>query len=1266
MQLTPSQSKALGIERHLAIMANAGSGKTRVLVKRYVDLFERNPDLATRNVAAITFTDSSAAELRMRISEEIKARLEERRKGAEGGTLHTQTHHRLHELRDSLSNAFIGTIHSFASRMLRAYPVEANIDASFTLLTGADQRLFVEEAIDRVFYSALELAYEAKDEPPVLHLFRTLGRSDVTGLIRTLLANRSRSATTERLLLSKTDDEILAAWRAEFEQVLHYPTKLSTKALIESLMSFSKNGIRGTETRPFADAYLISNGFFESVSSFFALGAMLITDNGTLHSQRIDLKKLPAGLDSDVADFIAWHDSHESLLKACPSSEKEFESEHREYIFLLRATFALYDRILEEYTTNKMAYGLLDFDDLILSFKKLLDDPRIRAELSEQFLYVMIDEYQDTDENQFELVRLLTENFSKRNNLTIVGDPKQSIYTFRNADASIFRQTREAIVSQELTSLAIEESLALLLSPEEERGEIALRESFRMTAGPLAIVNRLFRMVMRTPGSEGVGAEEVEYSDLVQGRKSELAGSVEWICPMQKEERVPGASSTMRALSTREEENIEQQNGEPEEEAGEAKLIALKIRQIVNDTKGKYPVEADGGFRAAQYDDIAILLRSRTNLPSLEQALRLENIPYTVAKGAGFYSQQGILDISSYLSFLITPADDVALAAILRSPFFALSDVDLFQIAHHYPARRRSSMEDWSFWDQFQNYADDIKAPHLVRTVKQLRENLILAGRTGAALLVEKIYAETGIFATLAAEPNGMQRVMNLEKFLSQARDSDASGFSSLFDFVDRMQYLIEEDENESQADLTSKEGAVRIMTVHSAKGLEFPIVIVPFLQKKFMQDHVRLLDKQFGLHLKYPDSDRQPLIAELIRLRARHSRIAEEKRIFYVALTRARDHLILSSTIPAKPNAESWLAWLLRALPTAIDPAATSIWLEERIERYNGETQQTSEDSVRLDIPLIRNASDFTIQEREEPANEATEIGPVHLMPLSILHPKGRFSATQFLMLRMCPLKYHLSYVLGMPEEPKLAYDMEADEYSETVRGKLLGQIVHKLLDKIDSISRNQTLDEERYLRELENIFFSLSIWNEAERSQYQTAARKHLANFLRSDLSQEVSDSTRRHREYALQAQLETGDILFGIIDCLYKNPDGIWTVLDYKTDSPKAASLELQQKSRYKFQIGFYAYLVHLLFPDAAQINAMLFYTHSGTLDHHIFDHSDFANMEQECTQMIEEIRRNENVEDLALLDCLNPDCADLHGLHGRFLDVIPAKAGIQTPG
>ncbi len=865
MKLTPSQSKALSTERHLAITANAGSGKTRMLVTRYVNLFEQYPDLTTRNVVAITFTENAAAELRERIIEEVSNRLK--------APIETEPKQRdrLRELRDSLTSAFIGTIHGFASRLLRAYPVEANIDASFAIVTGADQRLLSEDAIERAFYSALEESYQQPTENAVLHLFRTLGRYNVTNLIRALLSNRMRAAKVQAGLLKKSDMEILAVWQEKFESVLHLIVAEETKNILNQATSYLKSGKLGTDALEAIQSFLPIATFFEAATAFTNVAKSLLTNNGTLRTNVIDLKIAPSNFMDDLQKWIEKIIPIRTLLSACPKSEEEYVASHKEYIAQLRTIFALYDQVQIEYHSTKNEYGLLDFDDLIEKLISLLLNPQLCSEITREFRFLMIDEYQDTDESQFEIARLLTESFGISNNIAIVGDPKQAIYTFRNADAEVFHQTRMAIQAQTLSGSAMKESVALALLPEEEHGSIILAESFRMTRAPLAAINLLFRSLMR----EG----ELEYSELINGRIANTQGTVEWICPPEKKKGKPSDSGIPD-----DEESILFED----DESNETDLISLKIQSLIqHDDRAyyvEYKVDSEDKLRKAGYGDIAILLRSRSKLRALERSLSAAQIPFVVAKGSGFFSQPEILDITSYLKFLVSPTNDIALAAILRSTFFAVSDVELYQIAHHESARRRATEEPWTFWQQFQSYArsrpTSPDASHLTRTVEQLCENLALAGRSSAALLVEKIIAETGIFASLQASPQPKQKIANLEKFLAQARSADQSGFSGLFDFVERIRYLTDSEEQESQAEVNGDLGAVHIMTVHAAKGLEFPIVILPFLQKKFNFDHQHLLDKELGLQIRLPDDRPQPLIAELIHLRSRATTIAEEKRI--------------------------------------------------------------------------------------------------------------------------------------------------------------------------------------------------------------------------------------------------------------------------------------------------------------------------------------------------------------------------------------------------
>jgi ATP-dependent helicase/nuclease subunit A len=1200
VQLTPSQSKALSTERHLAITANAGSGKTRVLVTRYVDLFEKFAELTPRNVLTITFTENAAAELRTRITAEITERLASIERSDRGRRT------RLLTLRDALPGAYISTIHTFASRILRAYPVEANIDASFAIVDAADEAVLLEDTIRSVFYSALEEAYDSKEETPTLHLFRTLGRHTVGELVRTLLKNRSRTAAVRRNLLSKTDDEIITDWRAQFGTVLQYPQAEETRTLITDLLPFCKKGVKGSDAKDAGNKYFASKTFFERCGDFREFASKMIIAKGDRFSSHVlNEEDLPSAIKQSSTDFIGAYAQLKPLLESSPDSEQAFVEEHREYLFLQRAIFALYDQVLSEYSSLKAEYSLLDFEDLIEKLRSLLEEPRIRTELREQFRFIMIDEYQDTDDDQFAIAKLLTENLGRWNNLTIVGDPKQTIYTFRNADAAVFRETADAIRNQHLSDGALKESVTLNMNEVEERGEIALAETFRMAPQPVAAINRLFRIVMQ-PHESIVAAEEVTYSDLIHARVGDQQGSVEWICPVK-------ASS--------EEEEVE-------EEADETELIAKKIKWIVGGASKEYHIGAEEA-RPASYEDIAILLRSRTSLERVERALRVENIPYVVAKGVGFYSQQEIVDITSYLTFLVSPHDDIAFAATLRSPFFVVSDVELFQIAHHRSERRRDRKDPWSLWEQFVSYAEEHNEPHLKRALEQLQANLTLTGRTSSALMVEKIYAETGLYATLKDSTNGDQKIANLEKFLSQARESDRSGFSGLFDFVDRVRYLTDSEEQESQADLGDVRGAVRVMTVHAAKGLEFPIVIVPFLQRKFNFSSRGTLDKELGLYIPAGEEDRPPLISELIKLRSRANVISEEKRIFYVAATRARDHLILSSTIGKNPPSDSWLSWTCEAFGM---PAGESLQFPEQILRYDQETRITAPQQIELQIQITQSAESIPEPVSAPISSKGVEELPLHLEPLLVVQPTSRFSATQFLRYKECPTKYHLQYVLGLPEEPKLAVDEEPEDYSERVQGQLLGQVVHKLLDKLNGFVLGNTVDTEQFSREFENICFALRVYDDQQKKALSIEALKHVKNFLKSEFAKEALTSSNTRTEYALQVPLASGDILYGIIDRLFLDKDGVWNVLDYKTEAvhDKAKSIE-----RYAFQLQLYAYLVRRLYPEADKVQATLFFTATGTKHDFVFDTLSFEDFESTVKTMIDSIRANEIVKDLALL-------------------------------
>lgn len=1207
MQFTPSQKRALDLTRHLGITANAGSGKTRVLVERYVSILEQDDRIHPRNIVAITFTEAAAAELRTRITKELDSRIE-------NAASHGQKK-RLQGIRDDLKTGYIGTIHSFATRLLRAYPVEANVDATFGILSGADERLTQEDAINSIFFDILQRAYDNGDEETreLLTLFKLFGRSELMQLMRTFLSNRSRIRTIENGLLSNSDNEVLEIWFGELERTTDSLIDDAVISGLQYILSRSMTGKPQLEAQLALEDLRSAGGMHARLTTYAEAFNKVFTGTCTIRKNLVKDPAVLIELDATTQDLVRRHKVIGKIAAILPGTDEELRSSHVKLLSDTRLILSLWRVVFQEYTERKATLSLLDFDDLIERTERLLSKPRVLDELVDRFSYIMIDEYQDTDETQFRIAGALTNGFSTQNKLTIVGDPKQSIYCFRNADASVFNTTLGHIAQQPNSTASND-------------GLISLQESFRMLTHPLAFINDVFATVMKPVEGFSLATEDVSYDPLVLGKSTISKGSVELL---------------LSAAPTIEEDT---EDSAPEEDSSEFQLIARKIQQIVQSTEaGRYAIEENTALRAPKYRDIAVLVRTRTQLPELEAALRDVGIPYIVRKGAGFFAQQEITDIVSYLKFLLGTSDDVSLLAILRSPLFALSDTLLFKIGLNTRRDRDPEMPEryLTFWERVQKYADaTTEYPLLTRAVALIRSNLMIVGRVPITRLVEKIYSDSAIYAILSAGPHGGQKVANLKKLVNFARQADASGFPTLYDFVERLEYLMNESDSEAQADTAGDEPAVQIMTVHGAKGLEYPIVIAASMHKKFNFDRVRILDKQLGLMLSYPTSDKKlkkPAICELIRLRSDQNTIAEEKRVLYVQLTRAKDHLIVSGDLLKNASStDTCLNWILNSLSENIrEQQPQNIKLLTTIDIYNSETTKTAVEEVVLEIPVSYTLNDIEIAEPKAIPVAQPKLGKLLLKPIEATYRPERFSATQLLTYQQCPTKYYLAYGLGIPEEPKLAYDIQPDEASEKIRGALTGQILHRLFERIDVLWKDGQLIESKFEEHLLHVCTAMGIVRSEEIEEHRTRARKDISNFAMSDFGRFALSCKTYLTEVPIQSQLDKENTLYGVIDRLFQEPDGgTWHILDYKTETKHGVKRALKSK-QYAFQLQFYANLIRKLYPGSSRIKSTVFYTYFGDSETVEHDLSSFSKVEDQYRSMISKIRIDDKIPELKLL-------------------------------
>lgn len=1191
--LTPSQSKALSQERHLALTANAGSGKTHVLVTKYLDLLERDPLLHPRSIVAITFSENAASELSEKIAQGINERLL-------AGSEDQRT--LMREVLEGFSSAMVTTIHGFATRVLKGYPVEASIDAAFGILQGADQQLVRDDSMSRVFYSVLEEAYAQQTESEILRAFRALGRRGMTNTIRALLNNRMRADTVRDILLSRPDEEILEEWYQAALDELSLPDRELLRGHLHALLGHFKTGAIGKKGEQ-ATLDFLANDPRSYLEAIHTLLASMSTKAGTIPAHTFE-KSAPADICEQLNGIFASLTAQRPLLGLLVDGKEAFVVGHREYLRIVRAAYDLYAMVVEDYEVVKNELAQLDFDDLLMRLKRLLENSHVRQELAKQYPHVMIDEYQDTDDTQFEIARLLSLNFGPTTRMTIVGDPKQSIYRFRNADVTVFQATSEAISRQSLSEAAVSEARSLCLDLDESRGLLSLRESFRMARTPLAFINTLFRQAMAR-GSDNA------YLDLVEAYQGNGLGSVTL------------AVAPKARRSSQDEDELES-------DGSEAEYLARKLRSIV----GQLEIDGNDGRRSATYDDCAILLRTRTRLPELEAALREHDVPFTVLKGTGFFEQQEVIDVISYLRFLVTPSEDTALVAVLRSPFFCVSDQELYQISHSY--RASAGQDVPHFWARVLAYPTDHRSPELCRAIEEFEALFPLVGRTSSAFLVERLYALSGIIASVGSTPGGAQKRLNLEKLLQLAREADHSGFSSLFDFVERLNYLMEHDDSEAQADAVTDGQSVRIMTVHAAKGLEFPVVAVPFLSHPPRSERGCYLDKHLGLRLPFVKEE-ATVVTTVLDSRADRAAAAEALRLLYVALTRAQEHLILTAT--DEPGKATWFGSILAAIPELGMPLDTTI--ETEIERYNGVTGIT--EVLPFALTIHRDPIDQVWPESEGTSVTTLEdIEVFQLDELKIVHPSGSYSATQFLTMRECPTKYHLRYALGLAEEPKLARDLEPHQAAERISGTMIGQLVHKLLEQFESFSTGDNLDDEQFAAIADVAIQDLLVHSKPERQALLDEAYVHVQNFLRSNLATFVRASQVRKSEFELQYRLDTGNRIFGILDRVLKLPDGRLSVVDFKTDHLTESNRQTKL-ARYRYQLLFYAYLLSKYSGQDAVVGSLFF---TRTSEHYSYDFTseDFASLESQFAELIATALTNENVRRLSELVRNEEHCGD----------------------
>ena len=885
MNLTNDQHRAIHTPGSLVVSAGAGSGKTRVLVERYVRLISTD-SIPTDAVLAITFTEKAAREMRERVRDTVEDRAR-------------QTHDDLWQhLRAAVESARIGTIHSFCADLLRAHPGETGLDPCFRILDEVESGIMLADSVD-------EALREIADAQSAIHNLQSAILNEFgPPELRTTLAEMLRGGGEVRAaleLLPADADSLRARWRDDLRLA-------QDSALAELVGSADWRTASGTilglaPVAPAADKLGIQ--VIATADWLTALAPGVMPDFTLINEIKLNVgsKKLwpsESNLANAKSDLAVLRDSYRAasdLLSFAPVAE--IEDRAAETAIALRD---LYDLARARYADTKARADALDFDDLEAMARDLLiRHPLVRRRWRAELQAIMVDEFQDTNATQRAIIYALAgleppAADGSPAELFVVGDGKQSIYRFRGADVSVFQQVERDIV-------------------ERWAGQrIRLDTSFRSHPSLIDWINRVGAQVFAR--SAPLQIYEIPFEPL---RPSRPASSH----PISVELHVAdGAGSA------------------DERRAAEADVLARRLVRIVEGSP--HPIIYDRKekcWRHPTYGDIAMLFRASSAFEPFEAALRAQGVPFLTTAGRGYYGRNEVQDLIHLLRVIDDPNDDLALVGVLRSPLFALDDATI--IGLRLESRPTEGIGKGFFGEgQALSAEETTSFPPVPLTFARqvLAELQAMRGQATVVELLRAALERTGYLATVSGLDDGERRRVNVEKLVAAARLSGARGLRAFREYLD---HLLRTETREGEAPLEGH-GSVRLMTIHRSKGLEFPLVALPDLGRTSPPARARWLARQpYGLALKVRDPDDEDCLPTAMLLARRADATmerAESERLLYVALTRAQDYLLLSGPALKKSN-ESWIARIAAAIGLSWEDNGLSLSDDPTLAVFYGNT---------------------------------------------------------------------------------------------------------------------------------------------------------------------------------------------------------------------------------------------------------------------------------------------------------------------------------------
>ena len=1068
---TPAQEQAIRcIEKNVVVSAGAGSGKTRVLVERFVYILEQSlqwgeKPISPRDILAVTFTRKAATEMRDRIRQKLLEKIAKEEGAADFWR----------ECLTALPRAPIGTLHSLCSAILRSNPVESDLDPAFSVMEELETVAFLRDRVR----NWLRRQLKAQDGD-VIRLCEEYGSS---GLLRQILYLQQKGEIRFAV------DENLPRYRSSVKEL--------RQTAAETAVCFTEELVQ--ECGPGNKKVLL--GRLDAIQEALAH----LEDKG----QRALLSDIVGGLRKQGKNAAKIGKIKEKLERIlCYPAAVRAEA-------LIPCWERCLTRLQEHLYAVKKEAGVLAFDDLeTLALDLLRNHPLVLEKYRRQYRYIMVDEFQDTNSRQRQLIYLLSGGDAQRlqgKHLFVVGDPKQSIYSFRGAVVSVFARVRHEIEAGGGVS-------------------IQLTDNFRTVDTILSLCNHLFPRLMGEDPSQ-----DVFYEALRPHKSSDLR-------PEFLQFTYSGKMS-MPAIRKK-----------------EALGLAARLRKL-HETEG------------FSYGDMAILLQNMTHIEAMTAALRERKIPYAVVEGRGFYKQIEILDMINLTAFVSDPHDDRILLGLLRSVYAGLNDGSLTRLSLAFSeakGREEKTEGSLSLWQFLQRNMKLLPAGQQ----SLLERSLILLGtlqREGCALnlpdfcrlIDETLHPET----VLSLQKNGDEQLANYRKWQQMAFTFAQQKQGTVQDFARYLRRMQEEEEQREASASVEADAAVTLLTVHKAKGLEFPLVAVPFMDTGGQSDKnpvAWLPDEGLGISVRGENGKLVPsAVLQEIKEINRQKEEEEKARLLYVAMTRAEERLLLSGSEKegkGSSEAKSWLHSVKRYIPRDFPGLLRKETSAEENPFVSGKTDEKTQREEGEIVPfrsLPSAASDDAADAGFFSIDQACP-GEVPLPVLQQAAPlpdygkfgRKRFSASSLQTYLWCPRRYYYQVIEEMP-----GLD-EAESNEHALPAKVAGSIIHRTLEYLGRW-RLEHPEDKQVDPAIWRRFYDRAVTEFAEgKAPLAQSAALLLEEYLHSPLYEELA-RRQRFAEYAFQIPFssvsERTFILTGVVDAVAEFEGDLLEIIDYKTGRP-----------------------------------------------------------------------------------------------------------------